>query len=250
MLFININIVFHGFFFNLSSLLLYFSNENNFCGLHQDKSFDETSQQSATMESRVNQKQMLKFTSFKKELHTLLDKVLDEARDMQKTAADPVPLDRSWILETFNEKITQDQYILEPKSMQIALGLGNLQKLPREVRDLIYGYAIINGTTALVRASKQTKEEASRLIFEKGVYRLSLGFNEDDQNPRLSRTLAKKIQNLKVRVNSRGPFIRGLEPHLPKLHKFDGLATKRQGCVVMIECDPFENNIEAYPSSP
>ena len=198
------------------------------------------------MEPQASLKQMIKFTTFKKELHTLLDKVLDEARNMQKAAADPVPLERSWILETFKEKITQDQYILEPKSMQITLGLGNLQKLPRELRDLIYGYAIINGTTALVRASKQTKEEAGRLIFEKGIYRLALGFNEDDQNPRLSRTLAKKIQNLIVRVNSRGLFIRGLEPHLPKLHKFDGLATERQGCVVMIECNPsYENSMEA-----
>ena len=198
------------------------------------------------MEAPASHKKTMNFTAFKKELHTLLDKVLDEARNIQKTAADPVPLERSWILETFKGKITQDQYILEPKSMQIALGLGNLQKLPREVRDMIYGYAIINGTTAFVRASKQTKEEASRLIFEKGIYRLSLGFNEDDQNPRLSRTLAKKIQNLKVRVNSRGPFIYGLDPHLPKLHKFDGLATERQGCVVMIECNPFENSMEAY----
>ena len=198
------------------------------------------------MEQQASHKRMLKFTTFKKELHAMLDKALDEARIMQKTAADPVPINRSWILENFKEQMTQDQYILEPKSMQIALGLGNLLKLPREVRDLIYSYAIVNGTTALIRASKQTKEEAGKLIFQKGIYRLSLGFNEDDQNPRLSRTLAKKIQNLQVRVNSSDLFIRGLEQHLPKLQKFDGLATARQGCVVMIVCDPFENNMEAY----
>ena len=189
---------------------------------------------------------MLKFATFKKDLHALLDKVLDEARVMQKTAADPVILDRSWILEKFKDQMIQDQYILEPKSMQVALGLGNLQKLPREVRDMIYGYTIVNGTTALVRASKQTKEEANKLIFQKGIYRLSLGFNEDDQNPRLSRTLAKKIQNLKVRVNSHGLFINGIERHLPKLRKFDGVATERQGCVVMVECDPFADNMIAY----
>ena len=189
---------------------------------------------------------MLKFTTFKKELHALLDKVLHEARVMQKTAADPVPLNRSWILEKFKEQMTQDQYVLEPRSIQIALNLGNLQKLPREVRDMIYGYAIVNSTTALVRASKQTKEEASKLIFQKGIYRLSLGFNEDDQNPRLSRTLAKKIQNFKVRVNSHGLFITGVERHLPKLGKFDAVATERQGCVVMIECDPFADNMIAY----
>ena len=238
--------LFHDFLFDTSSLLLHLVNENNSCSLHKDKPFDDTSKQSATMDPQASHMPMLKFTTFKRKLHALLDKTLDEARIMQKTAADPVPLSRSWILENFKEQITQDQYVLEPKAMQVALGLGNLQKLPRELRDLIYGYAIANGTTALVRASKQTKEEASKLIFQKGIYRLSLGFNEDDKNPRLSRTLAKKIQNLKVRVNSRGLFIRGLEQHLPKLRKFDGLATERQGCVVMIECDPFESNMEAY----
>ena len=198
------------------------------------------------MEQQASHKQMLKFTTFKKELHALLDKVLDEARIMQKTAADPVPLNRSWILEKFEQQMIQDQYILEPKFMQVASGLGSLLKLPREVRDLIYGYAIVNGTTALVRASKQTKKEASELIFQKGIYRLSLGFNEDHRNPRLSRTLAKKIQNLKVRVNSNGFFIRGIEQHLPKLRKFGSLVTERQACVVMIECDPFEDNMVAY----
>ena len=236
---------FHGLLFDTSSLLLHFSDKNNFPSLHRDKSFDDRGWQSATM-SQASHKQMLKFTTFKKELHALLDKTLDEARIMQKTATDPVPITRSWILENFKNHLTKDHYILEPKSTQIAHGLGTLLKLPREVRDQIYSYAIANGTTALIRASRQTKEETSKLIFQKGIYRLSLGFNEDDQNPRLSRTLAKKVQNLHVRVNSSGLWIRGLEQHLPKLQKFDGLATERQGCVVMIECNLFENNMEVY----
>lgn len=158
------------------------------------------------MEPQTSPEKMLKFTTFKKDLHAQLDKVLDEASIIQQTAADPVPLNRSWILAKFKEQMNQDRYILEPKSVQVARGLGNLSKLPREVRDQIYSHAIVNGTTALIRASKQTKEEASKLIFQKGIYRLSLGFNQDDKNPPLSRPLAKKIQNLKIRVNSHGPF--------------------------------------------
>ena len=100
------------------------------------------------MEPQASHEKMLKFTTFKKELHALLDKVLDEAKIMQKTAADPVHLSRSWIVESFKNQLTQDQYILEPRSMQAAHGLGNLQKLPREVRDLIYSYAIANGINA------------------------------------------------------------------------------------------------------
>ena len=198
------------------------------------------------MDPQASNKQMLKFTAFKKDLHAQLDKVLDEAKMMQKTAADPVNLPRSWILERFNNQLSEEPYILEPRAMQVALGLGNLQKLPREVRDMIYGHAIANGTTALIRASKQTREEARELIYKKGIYRLSIGFNEDDQNARLTRWLARRIQNLQIRVNSRGLFIFGLERQLPKLHKFDGGAIERRNCVVMIQCDPFESNMEGY----
>lgn len=197
------------------------------------------------MSSQTTPHEMLKFNVFKKELHDLLDKVLDEAKAIQTTAADPVVVDRSWILSKFEDKITQDEYILEPKAMEVSLGLGDLYTLPRELRNLIYGYAIANGTTALVRASKQTREENSKIIFEKGIYRLLLGFNEDYKNPRLTRSLAKKIQNLRVRVNSRSFFIFGLGPYLPRLHKFDGSAVLRKECVVTIVSDPFTSNMDA-----
>ena len=193
-----------------------------------------------------NKQKMIKFGAFKKELQGLLGKVLDEARSIQTKAADPVYLDQTWILNKLKDQMAQEEYVLEPKALQVARGLGNLQKLPRELRDQIYGYAIANGTTVIARASKQTKAEVSKVIFDAGIYRLSLGFNEDDLNPRLSRTLAKKIQNLKIRVNSRGPWIRGLAPHMPKLHKFDGPAVRRRECIVMIECDPFAGNLEAW----
>lgn len=197
------------------------------------------------MTSQITHQEMLKFKLFKKELQGLLDEVLHEAKAIQKTAADPVVLDRSWILKKFGDKMTQDEYILEPKAMEVSQGLGHLHKLPRELRDLIYGYAIANGTTALVRASKQTREETSKIIFEKGIYRLLLGCNEDYKNPRLSRSLAKKVQHLRVRVNSRGPIIFGLDQYLPRLHKFDGSTVQRKECVVTIESDPFTHNMDA-----
>ena len=193
---------------------------------------------------------MIKFGVFKKELQGLLDKVLDEAKKIQITAADPVSLDQTWILNKLKDQMAQKEYVLEPKAFQVARGLGTLQKLPRELRDQIYSHAIANGTTAIARASKQTKAEVSKLIFESGIYRVSLGFNEDDLNPRLSRTLAKKIQNVKIRVNSRGPFIRGLAPHMQKVHKFDGPFVRRRECIVMIECDPFAGNLEAWQVLP
>lgn len=202
------------------------------------------------MTTQNKQQEMIQFGAFKKELQGLLDKVLDEAKKIQITAADPVSLDQTWILNKFEAQMTQKEYTLEPKAFQVARGLGNLQKLPRELRDKIYSHAIANGTTAIARASKQTKAEVSKLIFKTGIYRLSLGFNEDDLNPRLSRTLAKKIQNVKIRVNSRAPFIRGLAPHMPKLHKFDGPFVQRRECAVMIECDPFAGNLEAWQVVP
>ncbi|CAF9926314.1 MAG: hypothetical protein ALECFALPRED_003415 [Alectoria fallacina] len=188
---------------------------------------------------------MLNFNAFKEELHATLDSVLDQAETLQATAEDPVELDRAWILNKMNDQMAQNIYVLEPGAMQIALGLGHLHKLPRELRDLVYGYAIVDGNVAIVRASKQTNKEASELVFQKGIYRLALGFSNRIINPPLGHSLAENIQNLNIRVNARNFFIDGLDKYLPILHQFDGSTIQRKNCVMTIECCPFFSGIDA-----
>ena len=197
------------------------------------------------MASQTPPQDMIKFKDFKEELHALLDKVLDQAETLQTTAEDPVMLDREWIFERLRDQITTERYILEPGALQVTQGLGNLFKLPRELRDLIYGHAIFDGTTTILLASKQTHKEASKLVFTKGIYRLVLGFRDDVIKPPLSKSLAKNIQNLHIRINSRSFFIDGVDEHLPTLHLFDGSDIQRKNCVVTTECDPFSGNMYA-----
>lgn len=226
-----------------STALSHFLTKHIYQLLHLNVPIKGLNQHSATMSSQTTPQEILKFSLFKKELHGLLDKVLDEAKAIQTTAADPVVLDRSWILNKFGDKLTQDPYILEPKASEVSLGLGHLHKLPRELRDMIYGYAIVNGTMALVRASRQTKEETSKVISEKGMYRLLLGYKDDDKNPQLSRSQAKKIQNLKIQVKHDDWWIYGIRQYFPRLHKFDGSAFQRKECAMMIECGPWETGM-------
>ena len=117
---------------------------------------------------------MIKSGALKKELQATIDNVLNEIDFVRATTMGPVVLDRTWILNKCNHYLIKDQYIVESRAIEVARGLGHLHKLPREVRDSVYTYAITNGTMALLCASKQTNKEDGALIFQHGIYRLAL----------------------------------------------------------------------------
>ena len=167
----------------------------------------------------------------------MLDNMLEEAEILKTTAANPVELDRAWILNSFNNQIKQEEFIVEPKYLPAIQGLGTLLALPRELRDLIYGHAITDGTLTLAQASKQTQKEMSPLIFKKGIYRLAIGTKKDYLEPHLSSRLVDRIQNLEIRVNPHG-VTKGLAAQLPNLYRSDGAIIQRQICTVIIECNP------------
>lgn len=198
------------------------------------------------MAYQTSPQDMVKFKDFREDLHALLDNVLDQAETLQTAADEPVILDRDWILERLRNEITTDKYVLEPGAIQVVQGLGDLLRFPRELRDTIYRHAIVEGTTNVLLASKQTHKEASKLVFSHGIYRLVLGFRDDVINPPLSESLAKNIQNLHIRANCRSFFIDGVDEHLPTLHLFDGSDIERKNCVVTFEWDPFGVGLRAY----
>lgn len=88
--------------------------------LHQKESISKrTSQAAATMASPTSSETILKFTSFKEELHALLDNFLDQAETLQTTAEEPVVLDRESIVEKLRDQITTENYVLESGAMQV-----------------------------------------------------------------------------------------------------------------------------------
>lgn len=190
---------------------------------------------------------MLKFKAFKEELYSILDNVLEQAEILQTAADKPVVLDREWIIEKLRDQVSAENYVLEPGAAARIRGLGNLLKLPQELRDMVYGHAITSGTTSILRASKQTRKEASKLLFPKGIYRLTVGFYNSTPNPRLSPNLAKNIQNLKIRANGRDMFMIGLKKPLGILRLFEGSHIKRKDCILTIEGDPCVDDLGASP---
>ena len=179
---------------------------------------------------------VLKLREFEKELHSIVSKIIDEAQTLQSTAHDPVVLDHSWISDKFRAVMAKDEFVLEPRALQAKEGLGALSRLPRELRDMVYGHAINDGTMAILRLSQQTHLEASPLVFENGVYRLLIACPNFDTNLQADNSIAGKIRNVHVRVNARGR-IRKNEDGLAILRNFGSAFIPRDTCVVTIETD-------------
>ncbi len=198
------------------------------------------------MASPTTPQKMLKFEALKDELYSILDNVLEQAEILQTAADNPVVIDREWIIEKLRDQVSAENYVLEPGAVTRIRGLGNLLKLPQELRDMVYGHAITSGTTGIMRASKQTHKEASKLLFPKGIYRLTVRFYQSTPSPRLSPNLAKNIQNLRIRANGRDMFMIGLKKPLGILRLFEGSRVKRKDCILTIEGDPCVDDLEAF----
>ncbi|KAM0797666.1 hypothetical protein BDR22DRAFT_892096 [Usnea florida] len=179
---------------------------------------------------------VLKLREFEKELHSIISSMVNEAEKLQSTAYDPVVLDHAWISHKIKAVMVEDKFVLEPRALQAKEGLGALSRLPRELRDMIYGHAINDGNMAILQLSQQTHLEARPLVFEKGIYRMLIGFPDFDTNFQPDDLTASKIQNMHVRVNARSPIWKK-EDGLAILRSFGSAFIMRNNCVVTIEAD-------------
>ena len=60
--------------------------------------------------------------------------------------------------------------------------LGILGKLPKEIRDLIYGFALAAGSTSITRASKYLYTDTKQKLLQHGVYRVRVMYHKDLEN--------------------------------------------------------------------
>ncbi|KAL9133370.1 MAG: hypothetical protein Q9175_005453 [Cornicularia normoerica] len=187
---------------------------------------------------------MLNMRMFEQKLQGILSNVLDAAEALQSTAEDPVVLDQAWILDRMKNLMVVDNFVLEPRAMQIRQGLGDLHKLPRELRNIVYSHAIADGNMAIMRASQQTYKEASSLVFPKGIYRLLIKFPNQVTNIQPDSSIANKIQNVHVRVNARG-FVKRSADGLAILRNLQSDFIIRKNCVVTIESCLFSTDMSA-----
>ena len=188
---------------------------------------------------------VLKLRDFEKELHLIVSNIVNEAQTLQSTAYDPVVLDHAWISDKIKAVMVKDEFVLEPRALQAKEGLGALSRLPRELRDMVYGHAINDGNMAILQLSQQTHLEASPLVFEKGVYRMLIAYPNFDTNFQPDNSIASKIQNIHVRVNARGR-IQKKEDGLAILRNFGGTFIPRHNCVVTVEADILSQHMKAF----
>ena len=188
---------------------------------------------------------VLKLREFEKELHSIVSIIVNEAQTLQSTAHDPVVLDHGWISDKIKAVMVKDEFVLEPRAFQAKEGLGALSRLPRELRDMVYGHAINDGNMAILQLSQQTHLEASPLVFEKGVYRMLIAYPNFETNFQPDNSIASKIKNVHVRVNARGP-IRKKDDGLAFLRNFGSASIPRNNCVVTIECDILSRHMKAF----
>ena len=188
---------------------------------------------------------VLKLREFEKELHSIISSMVNEAEKLQSAAYDPVVLDHAWISHKIKAVMVEDKFVLEPRALQAKEGLGALSRLPRELRDMIYGHAINDGNMAILQLSQQTHLEASPLVFEKGVYRMLIEFPNFDTNFQPDTSTASKIQNMHVRVNARSPIGKKVDG-LAILRSFGSAFIMRNNCVVTIEADIVSLDMAAF----
>ena len=183
-----------------------------------------------------SREKVLKLRDFEKELQSIVSNIVNEAQTLQSVAHKPVVLDHGWISDKIKAVMVKDEFVLEPRALQAKEGLGALSRLPRELRDMVYGHAINDGTVAILRLSQQTHLEARPLVFEKGVYRMLIACSNFDTNFQPDNLIASGIQNVHVRVNARGR-VRKNDDGLAILRSFESAFIPRNNCVVTIEAD-------------
>ena len=73
-----------------------------------------------------------------------------------------------------------------------------LLKLPRELRDEIYGYLLPSGHLTILRVSRQASLEALDRIYAKASFRFYVNSVEACRNIQPQENIARKIQNLEL----------------------------------------------------
>lgn len=138
----------------------------------------------------------------REELDTIVEDLVKKIQNLHQTDA-RVGITRTEILEHMKLKIVPDVYIVEPNPINIATGLGPLfLKLPREVRDMIYGPVLASGHTQILKASRALEEEGMSLISQHGICRINMSSKVTTGFAQPTQQTVDIIKNVQVRVDT------------------------------------------------
>ena len=136
------------------------------------------------------------------------------------------------------EQISEDGYTIQPKYIDSPNALGPFfNRLPQELRDIIFADCIASGYPQFMAASHAMREEGTGQIWEKGVFRMNLG-PSSPVCPRPTQDIANKVQNLSVRIKgTEGHILRSISSavDLETLKAFGGSKVPRKSCKIFYE---------------
>lgn len=128
----------------------------------------------------------------------------------QKPAGTPAAFNPENLNECIESSMPQeDQYAVQVSVFDYAGGLGPyFSKLPRELRDQIFSDLLTAGYPQLMGVSRAMNIEGMALVYEKGVYRVNLGYGVNIHRPGFLKKnctgpikkVAEKIRSLSIKV--------------------------------------------------
>lgn len=127
---------------------------------------------------------------------------------------------------------------LSPTDSQMASEQGSpLYKLPTELLFMIFSQCIVSGHPQFMQASRALQEIGQALISKKGIYRMRLGYEKDNNCQHPSQETVKTIQNVDVTADTKnietqwGPISRVWD----RLKPFTGSQYTRGKCHIILK---------------
>ncbi|KAL9071184.1 MAG: hypothetical protein Q9161_004361 [Pseudevernia consocians] len=174
------------------------------------------------------------FEAFKEELEDTVTTLIKMTEEQLNATDAPTTFNRNSLIRLIKQRMPQDVYIVQPKSINIPAGLGPyLYKLPRELRDQIFSHLLASGYPDFMRTSRAMKQEGKSRIFKEGVYRMNIGFDNGINCQKPSQEIMATIQNVDIRIDNSTPDSNPDDhTELEFLDLFAGPAPHRKTCHV------------------
>lgn len=184
-------------------------------------------------------RKVLTVNKFREELDHITASVVSKINGYQEINPGDVVVDCEALLHHIRQQLVPGGYLIQPNAINVSAGLGPMfRKLPREIRDIIFGKLLASGHPQFLRASKIMSLEGTSLISKHAVFRVNVGFGSKANCVKITQQVADTVQNLHLRVDMTQYTMFGLGeyPEGDILKMFSNSNICRKFCSVSFEC--------------
>ena len=124
-----------------------------------------------------NSPKIMTVNSFREELNHMTASLIATIEEHHKMDPTGVVINHITLLRHVEQQVIPNGYLVEPNPINVAAGLGPMfRKLPREIRDMIFGEMLALGQPQFLRASRIMHQEGASRISKHSIYRVNIGF--------------------------------------------------------------------------